>query len=105
MGTSWPIHFLPTGKPLSGVCLINLTLVLLRISGGLTIGPMGHVFGAPDQGAPGQNILFRQRDLATSHTAPTGHVDRDLENNYQKEKYWVEEVVCMLLLHVLFWQI
>ena len=47
--------------------------------------------------------FLRQRELVTSHTAPTGHVDRDIENNCQDEKYWVEEVVW--LLHLLFWQI
>ena len=29
-------------------------------SAGLTMGPMGHVSGAPGMGPPGQNIFFRR---------------------------------------------
>ena len=30
----------------------------VRSSGGLTIGPMGHVPGPSGRGAPGQNVFF-----------------------------------------------
>ena len=36
----------------------------VRSSGGLTIGPMGHVSGPSGRGAPGQNVFFLgQREL------------------------------------------
>ena len=49
--------------------------------------------GPPDDAPPlVEDIFLRQRELVMGNTAPTGHVDRDLEKACQKEKYLVEEV-------------
>ena len=44
--------------------------------------------GPPDDAPPlVEDIFLRQRELVMGNTAPTGHVDRDLEKDCQKEKF------------------
>ena len=56
-----------------GVAARIQVCVYSAASAGLTMGPMGHVPGAPGRGAPEQNFFFlRQRDLVVGCTATHG---------------------------------